>query len=135
MKREKERGGREREGGGETVEGKRKEKKKFQVPPHLLRQKVDRRRPEDRGELQARDDVDEVDVVAGPVGRGKRGREKKREKVLRSKKKGIELREKFLSTLFSLSALRASSFLSTQPPARRESERKREREQNANTHL
>ena len=42
---------------------------------HLLRQEVDGRRPEDRGELQARDDVDEVDVVSGPE-EGKRERGK-----------------------------------------------------------
>jgi len=67
-----------------VFEGKRRKKRKKEISKkpsflsYLLRQKVHGRGPEDRGELQARDDVDQVDVVPGPVGGGRKGRRRKK---------------------------------------------------------
>ena len=59
------------------------------VSTHLLRQKVHGRRPEDRSELQARDDVDEVDVVSRP-GKGREETETGREGESRDRGRGRE---------------------------------------------
>ena len=121
----------ERADGNGTVEWKKKTKKKT---PHLLRQEVDGRRPEHRGELQAGDHVDEVDVVARP-GKG-RGREERGMEAEVEKKKGMSERKRlsfFFRSLLSFVA-RASLSLSLDPGHSRR-ERAAEREKSAKNAL